>query len=539
MNWNQVSVQGLALFRAWTAWVRRALPAFPFVCSVACSTFAFNRVSCDQDADCQSVYGTPSRCLAQGYCSPAGRCMTNADCRDLVGIGSVCESNICVDLTAEPRCQKTFPSDFFANLEGYRDRSLVGVLADRSSLSEATRENAIELAAAEINEARGLDGRLFALIFCDLDGGPDNQYDSRSRPDAAVFTTQWLTSQATVSSVIGPMASGDVTRAFTEVVEPIKPQTVIVSPSATSPSLTGLDVDPASDATPGLLWRTAPSGAAEAPALANDMMARMTAMGMPLITRVAVIREDGPSGEGLAAAFGDVWVPTGTFEQFVFVDGSSSSRQERVAEVGVRLMAGDFDAVLFIGEPLDATEFLLQATGNTNYSEEVQIYFTDAGAGDPVFAEVERINDPRLIDQVRASRFATPAGFVEQDFKDAYRLRFNDGIDPLTVTWTATSYDAFWLIAAGTAWATYQEDGVINGVTLARGFRKTVGGSVEARFTPSGWNVILQRFMMGQNINVLGASGTLDFDLATEEPPAQVELVRGVWDGTRGRYVLL
>src|SRR5262249_14802352 len=93
-----------------------------------------------------------------------------------------------------------------------------------------------------------------------------------SRPDAVIAAAHVLVDEVGVRGVIGPHASSDVSRVFTDVLRPVP--ALVISPSATSDALLGIDRFPASDFTPGFLWTTVAPEKALLTALAASLAAR-------------------------------------------------------------------------------------------------------------------------------------------------------------------------------------------------------------------------------------------------------------------------
>ena len=75
-------------------------------------------------------------------------------------------------------------------------------------------------------------------------------------------------------------------------------------------------------------------------------------------------------------------------------------------------------------------------------------------------------------------------------------------------------------------WAEGNEENM-NGLAVARGLRKLVGGSSQVPFTSSGWGTGIVQLRGGNAIDIQGASGELEYDLTNEEKPGGVELLRG------------
>ena len=189
-------------------------------------------------------------------------CASTSDCRAAFGFGSVCGSDgLCAAATAAPRCTQTFPEDLWSSPEKYKDAIVLGSLMDRSSSTHAAREKSSRLAAKQVNDEGGVEGKEFAVVYCTYEA--DLAFDDLEPADAAVASAHYLVDQLGVPAILGPAGSADTSAVYQALANT---GTLVMSPSATSPALTGLDSD-ASDAAPGLLWRTAPPDTLRWPSL--------------------------------------------------------------------------------------------------------------------------------------------------------------------------------------------------------------------------------------------------------------------------------
>jgi len=69
--------------------------------------------------------------------------------------------------------------------------------------------------ATQVNEAKGVDGRLFGIVFCDV--AESATYDSAKRTDAAVASALYLADVVGVSAIVGPSSSTDALAVFNAV----------------------------------------------------------------------------------------------------------------------------------------------------------------------------------------------------------------------------------------------------------------------------------------------------------------------------------
>ena len=125
------------------------------------------------------------------------------------------------------------------------------------------------------------------------------------------------------------------------------------------------------------------------------------------------------------------------------------------------------------------------------------------------------------LEQVRGTVVTQPAGAVYDSFAASYAAEYA-GEDVSVLSYTAQSFDAGWLVIMGHAWAYHQEGGEISGVNIARGLRRVSTGD-EAPIRPTSWNLVKAAFKDGVSLDVLGASGELDY-AANGETSAPIDV---------------
>jgi branched-chain amino acid transport system substrate-binding protein len=379
---------------------------------------------------------------------------------------------------------------------------------DRSVETHKARENSAQLAVTQANAAGGLEGRLFAQVFCTVE--ENTEYDELKRADAAVASAKWLVETLGVPAIVGPSASGDASAVFAAIQET---QTVVISPSATSPALTGEDVTSPSDESPGFLWRTAPPDSIQGQVIAQDLRARD-------VSTVEVVYQVGAYGEELSRVFQEEFAKQGGTAD------DSPSVYTDVTEVGPlasTIADSSAEVVLFISsQAADVAAFLNAASvgGLLPKYQTKGIFLTDAAAN----ADVLMGAQPDLFPNVRGTRPAKATGPVNAAFNGAYASAF-DGVDVSQFSFTAHSFDAAWLVLYGSAWSHLQLGGEVSGLGIARGLRRISSGET-VEVGGSKYKTVIQAFRNGGTVDVVGASGELDYDPATEETTAPFEVWR-------------
>lgn len=441
--------------------------------------------------------------------SDVAECTTSQECRTAFGFGTSCAGDgYCTQAEPSPRCLKTYPEDLFQNPTKYSDAIVIGNLMDRSLGTHQARENAAQLAFQQVNEYGGIEGRSFAQVFCTIEVNSD--FDDLNRQEAAVASARYLIDALGVPAIVGPAASSDTQAVFQAIQND---DVLIISPSATSPSLSGLETPPFDDQAPGRLWRTAPPDSLQGQAIANDM--NRPGPGRPgSVSSVAVIHEAGAYGEGLLQVFTLLF--QGTVEVFPYDNESALSFG--IADAGL----ANVEEVLFISSQSEDVISFLDAATLTTYANK-QIFLTDGAANQDVLTEADDLR----FDQVRGSRPAPLDPMNDQvyvTFLSSYLTAYGDSAEQYS--FVAHAYDAGWLVALGAAWALLREDG-LTGTNIAKGLRRIS----DPEATPmdvrgDSWVAALERFENGDSINIEGASGPLDYDSTSEETSANIEIWR-------------
>lgn len=442
-------------------------------------------------------------------------CSSTDECRDGFGFGAVCgDEGFCEVGDLHPRCTTVYPAELTLPVDP-QTTLVVGSVFDHSLDTHVGRYQSAQLAAIQANANDGLEGRDFAMIHCDNQEDPD--YDSLDKGAASVETATWLAEVVGVPAIVGPAASSRTESVYNAVATEF--DTLVISPSATSPSLTPLDGLTSTHDDPGLLWRTAPPDDLQAVAIARDMRERFDAHGVEAFRtapsdNVAVIHQTGAYGDGLNASFNAAFTDLGGTSQ-ALPFSNETSRSDAIAQAA----NGGFDEVLFISSDSQDVIAFLQGAATLPALQELPLFLTDAARNADVLESVSG-GAADLLPHVRGTAPATPSGAVNDSFQVSYAAEYG-GADVSVLSYTAQSFDAMWLVVYGHAWALAQEDGS-GGRNIARGLRQvSAGDPVEIR--PNNWNLVKASFASGTSIDVQGASGSLDY-AANGETSATIDV---------------
>lgn len=453
---------------------------------------------CTQAADCQAL-GTGLSCSPEGYCvsGDAGNngdqkaCQRHSECADQ-GDSYICGAQgVCVNVLNE-RCNRII---------GPLGRDNVVVLGSilptvEFSSSGLPRENAIELAVEEINDAGGLPGgRQLAVVGCD---------DSGNR-DLGIAAATHLVEDIGTPAIIGPAFSGVYIDVTTQVTVPGDVMTI--SPSATNPGIASLDDK-------GLVWRTAANDVFQSVAIADQV--RLLGA-----TSVVAFGKDDPYGKGLLGAvnqelaaelgeggfFGALYAdPAGDTPPdygSLIVDALNNDRQPQVV-----LLLGTSEAAEIIS--------LFEDTVQDRGLPRPLYLLSDGGKNAEALA-------PLLAERPELREFiqGTEPYHFNGGLYDAFVIRYQQKFREQPGTFTANAYDATYLLAYSIS--ALEPEGVLTGPAIAQGMSRMVEGR-EVEVGPTAIPDARNLLTSGTSINFTGASGTLDFDLAVGEAPANVAL---------------
>jgi branched-chain amino acid transport system substrate-binding protein len=412
-------------------------------------------------------------------------------------------------VSIDERCDYSLPEDLFDAPDLYRDTVVIGALYNFDDHLDTLQ--ATELAFRQVAERSEEAPAEFALVACDAStpGGTSAQNEERNAELA-----DYLANQLGVQAIIGPRGSARTIAAWDQIKDG---STLLISPSATSPTLTGLDQPNPTDAEPGRLWRSVPPDTLQSVAMVADMRARD-------VTDIAVIYQGGAYGDSLFELLQSEFTANGG-------NAPSGHRYTTdLADAVADVASLDVEEVVLISsDTSDYVDFLNAATTNASLSDSYDqrgLFLTDAAYDERLFLE-PGADAEILFDNIRGSRPAVAEGALFDSFSAAYALEF--GTDPAASGFTAHAYDAAWLVLYGAIWAAFNES-EIDGNTIARGLRRVSSGT-EVQIRSSGWPEVLEAFEAGQTIDVEGASGSLNFDPSNEETTAPIELWRLADDG--------
>lgn len=435
-------------------------------------------------------------------------CEQHSECREAFGLNWTCgEEGLCSERDPHQRCTSTWPDDLWIRPEEYRDHVLLASMFDHTT--DLPEVYAVRLPVIQLEDQGGLDGTDFAVIECTYE--ETSSLDGLDYPSSAAEVSSYLVDELGVKAIIGPKTSGQTTVVYETVGDR---DMVVISPSATSPALTTIDGVEKSDDEPGNMWRTAPPDSLQGVAVAKELDLRGTG-------EVVVVYQTGPYGEGLAEVFLENY--QGQASGIEYLSASE------VPDIATELPSNypGVDTVFFISSEVgEIAEFLNAAAEGNNLQrwKDIQIFLADGAAQ----AYVLDNTSDALYANILGSRPSVTQGLVYDGFAASYAATF-PGRDAADAVYTSYAFDATWLAIYGATWSHFNER-EITGLGIARGLRKVSSGE-ELEIRPTNWNPVKAQFKAGNGIDVLGASGELDFDPVTEETTAPIEIWRIHRDG--------
>ncbi|HEY9881819.1 MAG TPA: ABC transporter substrate-binding protein [Leptolyngbyaceae cyanobacterium] len=328
--------------------------------------------------------------------------------------------------------------------------------------------NGINLAIEEINAAGGVMGKPLKLAIG----------DTQTAPQPSIDAAQKLISVEGVKVVIGPMSSGEAIPVAESVTS--KNNVLQISNSATSPVITGLNDN-------DFMFRTVPSDAFQGIALAD-------VVGEKGLKNLAVIYINNDYGQGLAESFQEAFEAKGgkITGSVPYEQGQASYRGELQ-----KLAGGNAEGLVLIGYPENGITILKQSLEEKFFDKFV---FTDGMKAPEV---IDAIGADFLNGSVGTAPQAVTESDAYQSFVKAYEAKYGQ-LPPKP--YIDTAYDAVMLIALA-----MEKAGSTDGAAVRDALREVANGPGE-EIKPGEWAKAVEAIKNGQDVNYVGASGSLDFD---------------------------
>lgn len=269
--------------------------------------------------------------------------------------------------------------------------------------------------------------------------------------------------------------------------------------SATAEDLTNLQDK-------GLVWRVAPSDIYQGAVLAYLIA---TAVGPD--EKVAVLAMKSPYADGLVDALGKQMkkLSIHTFD----IDGKG-------LEAAVKSAAADAAKAVVVVATVPLTAQVANLANAEPALKSIKLFVAD-GACDSSLA-AQTFGAGVSLAGGQCTRPGQPATPIYTQFRDRFQSEY-EGKDPALSSYSQHAYDTIYSVVLAHAWALRAGGpGKIDGLSLAEGLRHLSKGD-DHPYKPSEINVMESNLGKGQDINVEGASGPLDFNPDTGEAPSGYE----------------
>lgn len=483
---------------------------------------------CSEDSDCFEGYlcGVNDRCI-----NASAQCEEDRDCRPLFGDSGTCEDGLCqgdTELVGGP-CDRLYGA------AGEDDAILFGVVVQLSGVGAGFGQpmlDAARIAARDINNLGGIDGRQVGLVACDTQASNATAFEAADH----------LVNTAGAHGIIGLNSSQtlDIAPGLT-----IPEQTLLMSPSATAQAITYLEDD-------DLVWRTAPSDEHQAVALVNlvdylltDHLADPEAEADPSLA-ILRRRDDqwatGLYDELIGQLPADLTGDDSRFNSYSFANvgtGESADYTDVAAEIAAQDVHPDLIVVLGSADSWQIIEQI------------------DSLLEDPLFVGADAMKNleeaakaPAALEgRIWGTGPRTAAALNYQPYT-IFRLKFEEELnaDADNFQFVANAFDALYTMAFASASAMAGEDDgtacadnldcpddqiceaetcvadrSLSGPNLAQGLAQLAEGD-EIRPSSSDAGQAIDTLLSGGTINYAGASGAINFNDAGDPEPMPIAL---------------
>lgn len=446
---------------------------------------------CDTSADCAGGVCT------DGICDGAVSCTARADCTQ-VSSEAYCLAGACKVIDAQrcPRLGESFNSD------------ADGVILPIGALMPLTGSNAekgmaasdgAELALRQINASGGSTSGKFGLIVC------DTQYDAT----LAVSHARYLHDELGVNAFVGAISSAETLAVVDQIANTDK--VLMISPASTSPGLSRRS---------DYFWRTIPSDAQQAPAMASLLAARD-------IQRAAVLYggDQDPYGSGFFSKLTFDWADNAAQKPDSVTTGIFDTTMPLTALDAINTAALNYgtanpkpQAIVLLGS-LDSSDLLAQI--------EAQYIQSLPDEDKPLWVLPEAMRDRALLEKMGIkpafSRIVGTAPLrTETPIYSTYEtlLQVTFQRDARDYQFPDKAYDAAFLIAL--SYGAQQNPLTATGTDLNNALKLVTTQGTALNLLGTEYSSIAGSMRAGQNVNLVGVSGELDFDIDHDITGAQI-----------------
>ncbi len=405
---------------------------------------------------------------------------------------TACSSVVPDDIDfAAARCQLVI-DDGVDGLPTFDLGALLEVTTPEGAVDEysAGYIRAMRLAIEELNDGRDIGGRRVRLRVCDTHADWAIGGGQISRDLAT-----WLIDEAGVEAIIADASTETQTIQSVTVAR----SKLLMAISATSEDLTWLADD-------GLVWRVAPSDVYQ-----GIVLAHMASQTVAASDTIAVVAVKSPYGDGLAASISMALGKRAAVHTFD-ADGGG-------IDAAVAGAAADNAAAVIVVASVGATAEIVNQRAKHAELSGAALFLAD-GACDGSLMDQPLDTGVSLVG-ARCTRPGQPPTATYNSFAERFSKAY--GADPAETAYAQHAFDVVYCIALAHAWALGSGgDGNVSGKAIAEGLKHLSAGEPYP-FMPNRITAMVGSLLKGEDINVDGASGPLNFNPETGEAPSGYE----------------
>ena len=348
--------------------------------------------------------------------------------------------------------------------------------------------NASKLVVEQVNSGGGLLGRPLAVV----------SRDTKTDPQVSLEAAQKLVNEDKVVGIIGARSSRSTIFVGKQITS--KAGIPLISPASTATVITNL-------ADNDFVFRTVPSDTYQGIALSEIAKDKR-------LKKVAILYVNDAYGQGMAKTFQKSFEGYGgtITKSLAYEEGKTSYKEQLI-----QLQQGNPKTLLFVGFPAVGSVVLKEAIAGKFFE---QFIFTDSSKSSQMVKEVGAKN-------LQDSFGTTPQSFTGTQayiaFKKAYQAKFGKLLPE--ATYIDTQYDATMLLALA-----IQKAGSTEGKAIRDALRE-VANPPGIDIAPGEWAKAVAALKEGQDIDYVGASGTVDLDQHGE-----VTGTYGHWKINQGKF---
>jgi ABC-type branched-subunit amino acid transport system substrate-binding protein len=435
----------------------------------------------------------------QAFLGSLSQCQTDTDCASY-GPTVMCQGNLCV---RDPRCSTVGATDAGAVMFG----ALFPMTTDGTTPDPngPSWRNGLQLVVDQLNPPvqQGISGRPLGLVVCDTVSDPVQAHALAQRMVGEGLQALMSAGSSETLNV------ADVT---------IPAGVLLVSGYSQSPEVTYLSASPNGVR---LVWRTI----APDQYIVGVVVEEVTPHGADAgaLPRVAALPRNDAYGQGFYALFSPAYAGP---EQAFFFDPSGSQDATELSSAAAYAPG----VAVFWAFPNDHVRLLnaIATTPGDAALRSASWYFDDQILVPGVLQQLSHPGEMEGAHSIAAETFdpASPAfAWLEQEYQSRY------GVDPGQTPSLASYADAMMLLAVA-AGANAVEGNPLDGTHLAQvwGRVSAVDAGPQIPLDPPHFTAALSALGGGQDIDVQGASGPLNFDAGVGEAASNIDVLQ-VIDG--------